>query len=170
MSKTRCFLYHFEKDDTPTNPMCPTNPMWYAGLGVPFKLTSDIQFAKSVTFDTKETEMLIAQLERHYGKSFHQILLKDAMPSSDFRCASCGLGWTFAELNASVDCDSISQTHLGSRLRGKDSSSFAVKITNARGCQGCSALLCDSCAPKPRSRNFSKCLMCKPAKRLGGRR
>lgn len=164
MSKTRCFLYHFEKEDA------PTNPMWYAGLGVPFKLTSDIQFAKSVTFDTKETEMLIAQLERHYGKPFHQILLKDAMPSSDFRCASCGLGWTFTELIASVDCDSISQTHLGSRLRGKDSSSFALKITNARGCQGCLALLCDSCAPKPRSRNFSKCLMCKPAKRLGGRR
>ena len=173
----QAFLFHFNSEQN------PTKAVWYAGLGVPFKLTTDFQFAKSVDFDTVSTSMLIKQLEKHYGKTFHQITLKDAMPSSDFRCASCGLGWTQTELDACAEILfpetvpslvekglktlRLPQTHLASQLRTKDSLSFAKKIKPARYCGGCTSFLCGSCAPPRRSRDADKglCVKCKPARR-----
>ena len=168
----RCFLYHFEDEDT------PTNPMWYAGLGVPFKITSDMQFAKSVTFDTKETEMLIGQLQRYYKKDFHQILLKDAMPTPDYRCAKCNTGWTHEEKRAIQEDDltsyfgSVYDTHLGSPLRRtNDRDSFVAKVTGATRCRNekCSTLYCATCAPPKAGKNCLSCDLCRKG-RLGGHR
>ena len=165
----QAFLFHFKDESN------PTKAVWYAGLGVPFKLTPDFQFAKSVDFDTVSTSMLIKQLEKYYGKTFHQILQQDAMPSPDFRCDSCGLSWTRTENIVAGEYvqrfpyspSSLSQTHLASQLRVKDALSFARKINRARGCHGCKATLCDSCAPPRRSRDADKglCVMCKPTRR-----
>jgi len=165
---TQAFLFHFKDKSN------PTKAVWYAGLGVPFKLTPDFQFAKSVDFDTVSTSMLIKQLEKYYGKTFHQITLRDAMPPSDYWCDSCGLGWTQTESDASGEYmqrfpyppSSLPQTHLASPLRGKDALSFAKKINGARHCSGCASLLCDSCAP-PRSRDALNglCVRCKPTRR-----
>lgn len=164
----RCFLYHFEDEDT------PTNPVWYAGLGVPFKLTSDIQFAKTVTFDTKETELLLGQLERYYDKSFYQVLLKDAMPTPDFRCGKCSVSWTHDELRAIKHGDdyfgSVYDTHLGSPLRReKDRDSFVTKVIGATRCRNakCSTLYCANCAPPKTGRNALSCVLCRPVRRRG---
>ena len=164
----RCFLYHFEDEDT------PTNPVWYAGLGVPFKLTSDIQYAKSVSFDTKETELLIGQLERYYDKSFYQVLLKDAMPTPDFRCGKCSVSWTHDELRVIKHQDdylgSVYDTHLGSPLRReKDRDSFVTKVSGAARCLNtkCSTLYCADCAPPKRGINASTCGYCRPLRRRG---
>ncbi len=173
----QAFLFHFNNDEN------PTKAVWYAGLGVPFKLTPDFQFAKSVDFDTVSTSMLIKQLEKYYGKTFHQISQADAMPPSDYLCDSCGLGWTQTELEACVEILlpetvpslvekgiktlRLPQTHLASQLRSKDALSFAKKINGARHCGGCAALLCGSCAPPRRSRDADKglCVKCKPTRR-----
>lgn len=178
----RAYLYHFDDDNN------PTNPMWYAGLGVPFKTSPDIRFAKSVVFDSHEAKILIRSLEKHYGKTFHQVLLKDAVGSPDYRCAGCGLPWTETERKAArlihgwekeegVDdewarqdllINAICFSHLGSTLRiNSEASSFAAKIHGSRRCinEDCMSLFCADCAPPRRGRTAGSCKVCKPPRR-----
>jgi hypothetical protein len=174
----RAYLFCFSDEAN------PTNPVWYAGLGVPFKTTTDIRYAKSVVFDSHEASMLIRSLEKHYGKTFHQILLKDAVGTPDFRCAGCGLPWTsreqhYARLLLDWEGDDAMQhqeelmeelsfTHLGSSLRiPAEVSSFAEKINNSRRCinDKCASLFCADCAPPRRGRTAGSCQVCKPSRR-----
>lgn len=159
------FIYYFPDDDK------PTNPMWYAGLGVPFKLTPNISFAKKVSYDTTSTHLLVKQLERYYGKTFHFILQEDALARPIFKCASCGLGWTQEEGIAAYDPEAIYTTHIGSLLRTSDADSFAAKIMNVAACRNdsCGVVLCGACAPPKRGRNSDACRVCTPSKyrRLG---
>tara|TARA_R100000388_G_C7159710_1_gene118581 strand:+ start:246 stop:473 length:228 start_codon:yes stop_codon:yes gene_type:complete len=66
----KAFIYYLNES---------ANPVWYAGLGVPFKVTTDFAFAKSVDFGSVGTSMLLKQLERFFGKRFYQVPLEDAL-------------------------------------------------------------------------------------------
>jgi len=151
----KAYLYHFDNS---------SNPVWYAGLGVPFKLTTDFSFAKSVDFGSVGTSMLLKQLEKFYGKHFYQVSLQDAVPSPDYRCASCSTCWTEDEKKATIDSEI--HVHLASPLRTKSAPSFAEKINNARRCLSCRVLLCGDCAPNINARS-KKCVVCKPKRRRG---
>jgi len=151
----KAYLYHFDNS---------SNPVWYAGLGVPFKLTTDFSFAKSVDFGSVGTSMLLKQLEKFYGKHFYQVSLQDAVPSPDYRCASCSTCWTEDEKKATIDSEI--HVHLASPLRTKSAPSFAAKINNARRCLSCRVLLCGDCAPNINARS-KKCVVCKPKRRRG---
>jgi len=155
----KAFLYYFSDESN------PTKPVWYAGLGVPYKFTSDFSFAKSVSFQTPSTSLLMKHLEKYTGKSFYQITLNDAMPSQRTTCECCGVGWTIEEVEACEDATQIHFTHLASPLRTEAASSFTQKIMNARWCRNdsCQAFLCGDCVPSPRSRT---CPLCKPSRRL----
>ncbi len=154
----KVYLYHFSEE--------ATNPVWYAGLGVPFKLTSDFEFAKSVAYDTTATNMLIKQLERYYDKTFHYIPLTDAMPTPDLRCDACGFGWTWNERYASREMLSdstrnhLNQTHLASPLRRSDALSFAKKIKGAEICRNndCQKYLCGDCSKQVKK--TKGCVLC----------
>ncbi|MGB1100109.1 MAG: hypothetical protein ACPGYS_04300 [Flavobacteriales bacterium] len=151
----KAFIYHFDAS---------SNPVWYAGLGVPFKMTTDFSFAKSVDFGSVGTSMLLKQLEKFYGKNFYQVSLQDAVPSPDYRCASCSTCWTEDEKKATIDPEI--HVHLASPLRTKSAPSFAAKINNARKCLSCRVLLCGDCAPNINARS-KKCVVCKPKRRRG---
>lgn len=181
----KAYLYYFVDDEN------PTNPMWYAGLGVPFKLTPNFAFASSVEFDSTATHMLIKQLEKFYGKTFHQVTLTDAMPTPHSRCADCGVAWTVQEekvarlihgweteeglddewVRKDLTPYALSLTHLGSILRAEnaESLSFGAKIHGARRCinEKCGELFCANCAPPRRGRTAGSCKICKPSRRRG---
>ena len=146
----KVYLYHFSEETT--------NPVWYAGLGVPFKLTSDFEFAKSVAYDTTATNMLIKQLERYYGKTFHYIPLTDAMPTPDLRCDACGFG--SREMLSGSTTNHLNQTHLASPLRGCSRRSFATKIKDADICRNndCQKYLCGDCLKQVKK--TKGCVLC----------
>ncbi len=154
----RAFLYFFPDENN------PTKPMWYAGLGVPFKLTPNFSFAAKVDFRTTATDMLLKQLERTYGNTFYFIPQGDAMPHMDSKCASCGLGWTDRESDAIRDENALPFTHMASPLRTSEADSFSSKVSNAITCRTCKVLLCGSCAPAKRGRNANTCRVCAPKK------
>lgn len=167
MNTARCYLYYLCEDEN----SFPTKPMFYAGLGSPFKITSDIQFAVSVPYDGHESRMLIKQLEKYYGERFMLISLRDAMPYCNFRCAKCGIGWTQDEIKVVSGQDpNLKHTiHIGSPLRrgGEDSETFAGRLSNARRCrnQVCSELFCGDCASPKVGRNSNNCVLCRPSRR-----
>lgn len=157
------FLYFFPDENN------PTKPMWYAGLGFPFKLTPNFSFAKKVGFHTANTDILLKQLERTYGKTFYFIPQGDAMPNMDSNCASCGLGWTDREVDAIRDENALPFTHMASPLRTSEADSFSTKIFQSKTCPNisCASLLCGECAKsiKRRGRNANTCRLCIPNRR-----
>mgnify|MGYP000343732222 CR=1 FL=1 len=165
----KCYIYCWKYTDE------PINPLFYAGLGSPFKLSPDFQFAESVVFDTINAKLLLKQLEKTYKKSFYFVQIEDVVGKTDHRCFKCGLGWTKAELRAVTEDDlnsyfgSVYDTHLGSPLRkdGEAVENFITKITHARRCknENCMKLYCGDCAPPTRGRSSNACDDCRPAKR-----
>jgi hypothetical protein len=181
----KCYIYCWKDTDE------PIKPLFYAGLGSPFKLSPDFQFAQPVDFDTTTSNILQNQLEKTYRKDFYFVQIEDVVSKPDHRCFKCGLGWTDIELLAIKEGDleagvidfaradgwyedwlmygSIFNVHLGSTLRKDEGSvkTFITKITNARRCKNeeCMTLYCADCAPPKRGSNSTKCDNCRPAKR-----
>lgn len=160
----KAFLYYLTGENA-------TKPKWYAGLGVPFKITNDISFAVKVNYKTTATDMLLKQLERHYGKTFYFILQEDAMPRMDSKCASCGLGWTDREVDAINDENALPFTHMGSPLRTSEADTFSAKVYRCKTCPNisCASLLCGDCAKsiKKRGLHANTCHLCIPKRRHG---
>ena len=165
----KCYIYCWKDTEE------PINPLFYAGLGSPFKLSPDFRFAQTVDFGTIGSNILQNQLERTYSKDFYFVQIEDVVSKPDHRCFKCGLGWTDDELKAIKEDDlnsyfgSVYGTHLGSPLRQdeKTAKTFITKITNARRCknENCMKLYCADCAPPKRGTNSNACDDCRPAKR-----
>lgn len=181
-NQAKAYLYFFQNEDD------PITPVWYAGLGYPYKTSTDIRFASSVPIDSTGTHMLVKQLERYYGKTFHQVLLTDAVPTPHYRCAGCGFGWTLQEkevarlyhgwqVEEGIDdkwvrkdlfATALSFTHLGSPMRRADVIlTNSANIHHSRRCinEKCMELFCASCAPPQRGPNAGSCKICKPSRR-----
>lgn len=181
----KCYIYCWKDTEE------PIKPLFYAGLGSPFKLSPDFKFAQPVDFGTIGSNILQNQLEKTYCKDFYFVQIEDVVSKPDHRCFKCGLGWTDDELKAIKEGDleegvglravadgwyedwlsygSIFNTHLGSPLRQdeKTAKTFITKITNARRCKNeeCMTLYCADCAPPNRGTNSKACDACRPAKR-----
>jgi len=165
----KCYIYCWKDTDE------PINPLFYAGLGSPFKLSPDFKFAQTVDFDSITTMMLQNQLEKTYGKDFYFVQIEDVVGKPDHRCFKCGLGWTIIELRVIAEDDphdhktTIYDTRLSSPLRQDEvtAKTFSDKIFYARRCKNeeCMTLYCADCAPPNRGTNSKACDACRPAKR-----
>ena len=165
----KCYIYCWKDTDE------PINPLFYAGLGSPFKLSPDFKFAQTVDFNSITTIMLQNQLEKTYGKDFYFVQIEDVVGKPDHRCFKCGLGWTIIELRVIAEDDphdhktTIYDTHLSSPLRQDEvtAKTFSDKIFYARRCktEECMTLYCVDCAPPNRGTNSRACDACRPAKR-----
>ena len=152
---------------------------WYAGLGTPFRYSSDVRDAVSFSAGSigqRDLDRTLNAVEQDTGRQWFTTTTTEAYHKPNYRCAVCSVGWTHTELamvknedNTSMDVEHAitgGDLDLGSPMLGPERDDWSAKVRLSETCRGCGATLCGAHATKKRGRNAHRCDLC----RDGGRR
>lgn len=113
------------------------HPLWYAGLGAPYKTTRTITEAKWLKKDDPHLDKILLGLKKFLGLDFLKVSVDEVTPNNDYVCAECGVTWDEREIT-------LKEIPLGSRLfmDKKTEMTHHSTITKARYCGQCKGLIC----------------------------
>ena len=146
------------------------SPQFFAGLGSPWRITTDIEFAVKVADSNRE--LYRRGLERYTNLTWQAAPLKELLPQKFFSCGECETSWSHEEGMCAVsglDPQDFG-IPIGSKLYNPVlREEFISAIKKPTQCTKCGKLLCYNHTPNTRGRGAGHCQACKKADRVARR-
>ena len=153
------------------------SPQFFAGLGSPWRITTDIEFAVKV--DDSNRELYRKGLERYTRLTWRAAPLKELLPKKFFSCAECAISWSHEEAMCAVaggenlvvfgpkDFD----IPIGSKLYNPtERQEFVNAIKSPAQCHSCCDLFCSEHKPNTRGRGANLCQTCYKKQKIAERK
>ena len=147
------------------------SPQFFAGLGSPWRITTDIQFAVKVADSNRE--LYRKGLERYTNLTWRAAPLKELLPKKFFSCAECATSWSHEEAMCAVtgfepeDFD----IPIGSKLYNPtERQEFVNAIKSPAQCRSCGDLFCSEHKPNTRGKGANLCRHCYKKQKIAERK
>ena len=154
----------------------PEGPRFFYGLGTPWKIGPDAQFAIIIK-NSHQQNFVAGGLKRDFGFNWHLMELKDAILQAD-SCETCGTGWSAQEKEYALAAATLttatgaafipltSPIHTYLFTEEPIPSDILQNVADSTKCTDCRNTICGAkdCRPPKRGRGSGLCQTCRKKK------
>jgi hypothetical protein len=143
------------------------SPQFFAGLGSPWRITTDISFATKVSDSNRE--LYRRGLEKYTGITWQAAPLKELLPQKFFSCTECAISWSHEEGMCAIAGGEDLVVYgpedfgipIGSPLYNPaERQAFINAIKSPAQCHSCRDLFCSEHKPNTRGKGANLCKPC----------
>jgi hypothetical protein len=143
------------------------SPQFFAGLGSPWRITTDISFATKVSDSNRE--LYRRGLEKYTKITWQAAPLNELLPKKFFSCSKCAISWSHEELMCAIDMAEDLVAYgpkdfgipIGSPLHNPtERQAFINAIKSPAQCHSCGDLFCSDHKHNTRGKGANLCKPC----------
>ncbi len=152
------------------------SPQFFAGLGSPWRITTDIAFATKVSDSNRE--LYRRGLEKYTGITWQAAPLEELLPQKFFSCTECAISWSHEEAMCAIAGGEDLVVYgpedfdipIGSPLyNATERQAFINAVKSPARCKYCGDLFCSEHKPNTRGKGANLCKPCYKKKKIAER-